>query len=143
MEWRWTILGVIVASAFAGITNFLLRDHSSLTGEQLFYEASLPGLAEEMAWRGLLFIFLARAYSPTNDVVSFVPAAIISTLCFGLCHGISLDNGSPNFYWLPFCYATVLGAWFAFLRIRVKSMVTLSIAHNASNICAVLASALP
>lgn len=143
MEWRWTVLGVAVASAFAGVVNFVLRDHSSLSIEQLVYEGSLPGLAEEMVWRGVLFIFLARAYTPTNDVVNFAPAAVISTLIFGLGHGVSLDHGSPNFHWLPFCYATLLGAWLAFLRIRVKSMITLTVAHNASNLCGVLANALP
>lgn len=142
-EWRWTVLSIIGAALFASAVNFAYRDHQMPDGEHLFYQATMPGLSEEFCWRGILFVFLGRAYAFTNGKPNLIPAAIVSTLMFGLIHGISLDNGSPEFAWLPFTYAAALGAWLAIVRLRARSLASLVVVHNVANTCGALIGAIP
>jgi len=142
-EWLWTVLGIMGTTLFACGVNFAFRDHQVPDAEQLLYEATLPGLSEEFCWRGVLFVLLGRAYAFTNGKPNLIPAAVVSTVMFGLIHGISLDNGSPRFAWLPFTYATAFGVWLAVVRLRARSLASLVVAHNFANTCGVLIGAIP
>jgi membrane protease YdiL (CAAX protease family) len=135
LQWRWAVLGIVAACAFAGSVNFVFRDHTWPTTERLAYEATMPGLAEEFCWRGVLFLLLGRAYANPSGAAEFAPAAITSTLMFSLAHAVSMDHGSAHFTWLPFIYAAVFGAGLAFIRLRTQSLGACIVAHNMANIC--------
>ena len=133
--WRWIVLGVIAACLFSGTINFIIPDHVFPSSETIAFEATMPGVAEEFCWRGLVFVLLGRAFSRPDGTPNLVPAAVCATLLFGLGHGFSVDNGSFRFAWLPFAYATTFGAGMAFLRLRAKSLPSLMVTHNLANVC--------
>ena len=133
--WRWTVLGVVVACLFSGTINLIMSDHVFPSPETIAFEATMPGVAEELCWRGLVFVLLGRAFSRPDGTPNLVPAAVCATLLFGLGHGFSVDNGSFRFAWLPFAYATTFGAGLAFLRLRAKSLPSLMVTHNLANVC--------
>jgi membrane protease YdiL (CAAX protease family) len=142
-NWRWTILGIAGAALFAGALSFLFRDHAAPTPETLVYQATMPGLSEELCWRGLVFAFFGRAYARANGTPNLIPASVTTTLMFGLIHGVSADNAALHFAWLPFLYALIFGAGLAFLRVKTKSIPTLIVTHNAGNVCSQLVNSLP
>ena len=133
--WRWTVLGIVVACLFSGTVNFIFRDHVFPNSETITYEATMPGVAEELCWRGLVFVLLGRAFSRSDSTPNLIPAAVCATLLFGLGHGFNVDNKSFRFAWLPFAFATTFGASMAFLRLRAKSLPGLMVTHNLANVC--------
>ena len=139
---RWTMSGILAACLFSGTVNFMIPDHVFPNAETIAYEATMPGVAEELCWRGLVFVLLGRAFSRSGRAPNLVPAAICATLLFGLGHGFSVDNGSFRFAWLPFVYATIFGAGMAVLRLRAKSLAGLVVTHNLANVCGELAGGL-
>jgi membrane protease YdiL (CAAX protease family) len=142
-SWRWTILGIIAAALFAGTVSFLFRDHAAPTAETLAYQATMPGLSEELCWRGLVFVLLARAYARANETPNLIPAAFITALLFGVIHAFNVDNGAFRLAWLPFFYAVIFGAGLAFLRLKARSIPGLILTHNAANVFSSLINYLP
>ena len=120
----------------------MVRNHTGPSPETIAYEATMPGLAEELCWRGIVFVLLGRAYSQTTGGPNLFPAALCATVLFGLCHGFSIDNGLFRFACLPFVFATIFGTGLAFLRLRVKSLPTLVATHNIANVCSDLVNGL-
>ncbi len=141
--WAWTFAGMLVATLFTASVSFALRDHTVPSIGTIAYEATMPGLAEELCWRGLVFLFLGRAYRRPDQTLNFVPAAITSTLMFGLLHGITIDHGSTRFAWIPFLFASLFAALAAILRLRARSLPALIATHNITNVCSDLVNALP
>ena len=141
--WAWTFVGMLVATLFTASVSFATRDHTVPTVGKIAYEATMPGLAEELCWRGLVFLFLGRAYRRRDHTPNLVPAAIVSTLMFGLLHGINIDRGSTRFAWIPFLFASLFAAWAAILRLRTRSLPALVATHNIANVCSDFVNALP
>jgi membrane protease YdiL (CAAX protease family) len=141
--WQWSVIGLAGAAVFAGAVSYYYRDHGPPNAEALLFEATMPGLAEELAWRGVLYLLLLRAYTDADGVMRAGPVALITTLIFGLGHGFNMDHHRMNFAWLPFAYATIFGGWLAFLRLRTRSLAALIVSHNVSNVCTLLVNGLP
>lgn len=84
-----------------------------------------PGLvipaAEEMIFRGLM-------YAPLKDRMPFWPAAVISSLLFGLYHGNLLQG----------VYAFLLGLIMAWLYERFQTLAAPWIFHAAANLTSIL-----
>ncbi len=141
-EWWWSVAGILGAVLFAGVVNFAFRDHKSPGAEDFLYQATMPGFAEELSWRCLLFLLVGRAYMHHDGRPNLLAASIVSTLTFGLGHGFSFEAGVVGFAWLPFAYATVVGAWLALIRLRSRSVAASILCHNAANVCGALVSGL-
>ena len=88
----------------------------------LLLAAVLAPLAEEVAFRGVIFSWLRRR-------LSFVPAAILQALPFGLLH-VQLEH---------VLYATLLGAMLALARERGRSLWVPVAIHVVINTVAVSA----
>ena len=142
-EWRWTVAGILGAVLFSVVVNFAFRDHEIRSAEDLLFQATMPGLAEELSWRCLLFLLVGRAYMHHDGRPNLLAGSMIGTLHFGLAHGFSFDAGVVGFVWLPFAYTTVFGAWLALIRLRARSLAALVVSHNAANVCGALVSGLP
>jgi len=132
--WRWSLLGVVAAGLFAGVCGLVFRDHVMPGVEDILYQATMPGLAEELCWRGLVFVLLGRAYAGADGRRGAVPAAVMVTLLFGLIHGVQAGAGGVRFAVLPFAYAVVFGAGLAVVRLRGRSLVSCVVAHNVGNV---------
>ena len=105
--------------------------------ETILYEATLPGLAEELAWRGLLLALFDRMFAGRVTILgaSLGYGAIATSLVFGFVHGVqfdsklvlhtALDNG---------IFAAVTGLVLVWIRARTKSLVFPILTHNATNL---------
>jgi len=105
--------------------------------ETLLYEATLPGLAEELVWRGLLLALFDRMFAGRVTILgaSLGYGAIATSLVFGFVHAVgfdsklmlhtALDNG---------VFAAATGLVLVWIRARSKSLVFSVLTHNATNL---------
>jgi membrane protease YdiL (CAAX protease family) len=85
--------------------------------------AVAPAVCEELLFRGLALPALMPALGTTLAVAA-------SSLLFGLIH-LDVSGGSATLYRVPF--AVLVGAGFALLRLRGRSLVPAMLAHGLLN----------
>jgi uncharacterized protein len=105
--------------------------------ETVFFEATLPGLAEELVWRGLLLALFDRMFSGRVTILGAALGygAIATSLVFGFVHSVqfdsklvlhtAFDNGA---------FAVFTGLVLVWIRARTKSLVFPILTHNATNL---------
>jgi Type II CAAX prenyl endopeptidase Rce1-like len=108
------------------------------TSEAWFFEATLPGLSEELA-RGIGLALMAAAFTGRLSVRALstrklVWAAVCAdSIFFGLAHAISADGGHIRL--TPANLLTAIaGATFAVITIRTQSIWPSVILHNLTNL---------
>lgn len=99
------------------VTGMLNRLLCGSNHSQLFVLALLAGLGEELLFRGLLQVGLARLLPPG---VALVGSLVIASVLFGLCHYLSHTY---------FLLATLAGFYFGLLMIVSGSIVPPILAH--------------
>lgn len=108
--------------------------------ETFFYQATMPGFAEELVFRGIFLgllnkIFLFR-WTFLN--VTFGWGLILSAVLFGLVHGLHYDkNWAFHFDFLSFIQTGFVGIIFGILKEKSKSLLPSIIYHNLSNLAIV------
>jgi uncharacterized protein len=99
----------------------------------LTYLAIMPGLNEELVYRGVLLAILVKIF-PENFKLLGAPfgwGIIVSSLLFGLLHGFWFDRGlAIHIEVIALRNATVSGLIFAWLKMRTGSLVMPVIAHS-------------
>lgn len=104
-------------------------------GETLAFQAMMPGLAEELAYRGIapaLLLGLKRRKGAIKDI----PWAVIlsTSVVFGVWHGLNYSHGKFSFDVMsalfPFL-GNIPGGW---LRFRTGSLVFPILAHGIANV---------
>jgi len=95
----------------------------SFLGWFLFIIMLIPGIWEEVSFRGVMITLNMRKYSRTT-------AFIVVSLLFGLFHYFNLLGGSNLFATnLQVIYAALLGFLFGYLFIKTKSLIPSIILH--------------
>lgn len=103
--------------------------------ETLAYQLTMPGLEEEIFYRGLFLLALDRAFR-SRVVIGGAPigwSLPLSALVFGLVHGLSVNGGELGFDLMSFVFpfvGTVPAVW---LRQKTGSVVLPIVLHNAVN----------
>jgi hypothetical protein len=95
----------------------------SMTAVSLVEYVAFAPLFEELAFRGLLFAILRRKFS-------FLPAALMSAVIFGLAHGYGLAG------LLSVCWSGLLWAW---IYEKTGSLLPGILAHAINNLLVCLA----
>jgi membrane protease YdiL (CAAX protease family) len=89
----------------------------------LFIEMLIPGIWEEVAFRGIILTLLLKKYSEKKSI-------IIDGLLFGGMHFLNVIGGADvGSTIIQMIYATTLGFAFAYTFIKTKSLVPCIIAH--------------
>lgn len=113
----------------------LLFKPGAPNAEILAFQATMPGLSEELVYRGIapaLLLGLIRQRGPINDI----PWAIIlaTSVMFGVWHGLSYSDGEFGFDVMsalfPFI-GSIPGGW---LRFKTGSLVFPVLAHSLANV---------
>jgi hypothetical protein len=114
----------------------LAFDNGSASTETIAFQLTMPGLEEEIFYRGLLLLALNEAFRGRVQWlgVGWGWGAILSSLVFGLAHAFSYsaDAGfavEPIYLTLT-AIPSLLGVW---LRERTGSLLMPIIAHNFGN----------
>lgn len=106
--------------------------------ETLAFQASMPGLAEELAYRGIgpaILLGAVRDRASAVDVAAMPWAVILATaVVFGLWHGLGYSGGRYSFDMMsaliPFV-GSIAGGW---LRFKTGSLVVPVLGHGVANV---------
>jgi membrane protease YdiL (CAAX protease family) len=145
-DWRWLLVGCLVASFLMGGINLAIqcafKNHNVFHLEDLLFEASLPGLAEELAYRGVAFALILRGYRAAKAAQSELSTVVITGISFGLTHALTHRLYGWHFAWIAFGTTLLFGLWCGFLRWRTSSVLVPALAHNTGNCAGLWASSL-
>lgn len=103
--------------------------------ETLAFQATMPGLAEEIAYRGIAPALLLSLTSRKPHVERIPWSVIVATAAmFGVWHSLSYSNGTPGFDVMsglfPFI-GSIPGGW---VRFKTKSLLVPVAAHGLANV---------
>jgi hypothetical protein len=138
-QWR----GALVVLAMLGGLFFYLA-LSAADGrddlETIFFQWTMPGLDEELFYRGTLLLALNEAFRSRTRVLG-APigfGGVLSTILFGLTHALSYEHGLIEFDTFSFAITGVPAILLLWLRERTGSLVMPVIGHNMANGAATL-----
>ncbi len=105
------------------------------TGETIAFQLTMPGLEEELFYRGLLLLALDNAFTARKRLlgVDWGWGAILSCALFGLAHAFRYADGSFSFdpiYMALTAVPSLLAVW---LRLRTGSVLIPVLLHNFGN----------
>ncbi|MDT9598680.1 CPBP family intramembrane glutamic endopeptidase [Sphingosinicella rhizophila] len=109
---------------------------SRLTVESIAFQALMPSLEEELFFRGILFVLLAKAFA---DSWSFAGtrigmAVVMNVLIFGGMHAVSFPELHFAFNTQAFLTSGVFAAVACWMRERTGSLLFPFITHSAVNL---------
>ncbi|OWK32079.1 CPBP family intramembrane glutamic endopeptidase, BDIM_20840 family [Sphingomonas mucosissima] len=105
------------------------------TRETIAFQLTMPGVEEELFYRGLLLLALDRAFTARKRLleVQWGWGAIISCALFGLTHAFAYAEGSYSFdpiYMALTAVPSLIAIW---LRLRTGSVLIPVLLHNFGN----------
>lgn len=137
LKQRHMKIGLIALSLFIvwGACLGYLFKPGITNAETLIFQLTMPGLAEEIAYRGIapaILLGLIQKKGPVEGMPWVV--IVITSLMFGLWHGLSYANGNFGFDIMsalfPFI-GSIPGGW---LRFKTGSLVFPVLAHGLANL---------
>ena len=121
----------------AGFIIGLLTDSGfHISAEYLFFELSMPGLDEEIFYRGIGLALLNRAFGKNQNLfgAKIGWGLIIISILFGLAHGVDLtEQMKLKVDFFSVFLTAVAGFLLGWLRERSGSLVLPIAAHNLGN----------
>jgi CAAX protease family protein len=107
------------------------------TRETLAYQATMPGLAEELSYRGVQLAIFNRMFTGRFRLfgAEIGYGAIAISIAFGLLHGVGFDK-SLHLQTSPVLavFTGTVGFVLAWLRERTKSLALPVVLHNVTNL---------
>lgn len=130
-------LGFIAVSLFIvwGASLGLLFKPGAAGAETLAFQATMPSLAEEIVYRGIVPVLLLGLINRKEPIDGIPWAVVLSTAAvFGIWHGLKYSGGSVSFDALsglfPFI-GSIAGGW---LRFKTKSLLVPIAGHSLANV---------
>ena len=114
----------------------IAADGADTSLERLLFQATMPGLDEEIYFRGVLLLAMSLSVRSAGvtlggGLISW--AGILVTILFGLGHSLFWQGGAMAFSGVFFGYTAILGFGLLWLRERTGSIVFPLVAHNLIN----------
>jgi uncharacterized protein len=134
---RATIVSIIVVLSASILWYIFGKSEFNL--ESLAFQLTLPGIDEEIMYRGIL---LGLLMSGLKVQVKFIgnPSLLIISILFGIIHALKLVEGFiPNFNLIYFLQTGLAGYAWGWVTIKSRSIVLAIISHNFSNFFGTLA----
>lgn len=104
--------------------------------EDIAFQLTVPGLEEELFYRGVLLLALCRAFPGRWHFlgVGWSFGAVLSCWLFGMTHAFGFSDGSFSFD-APIMIFTALPSFIAvWLRLRTGSLLLPVVIHNFGNV---------
>ena len=103
--------------------------------ETILFQWTMPGLDEELFYRGVLLLAMDRALPQRMKLagaqIGF--GGLLTSVAFGLAHALSVDDGIFGFDWMTFALTGGPSLILLWLRARTGSLLLPVIAHNFAN----------
>lgn len=113
------------------------------TAEAFLFQATMPSLEEELVWRGILWALVLQALPRTRRFGGQGWALLVTTLGFGLIHGLVFDAHLVPALDPPlFLFSGLAGLALGWIRMRSGSILPAMAAHSGINLSAVVVTAL-
>ena len=111
-------------------------DGTDTSIERLAFQATMPGIDEELFLRGLLLALMMRAFDERWSLAGapMGPAAAAITFLFAAGHGLAVVDGALHLDGLSFVITGLLGFGLLWLRQRTGSLVAPVLVHNLLNV---------
>ena len=124
----WVSIGVVIVATII----WFVFGKSDFNIETLAFQITLPGIDEEIIFRGIL---LGLLMSILKGNISFLnPSILITSLLFGCIHALKLNsNNSIDFDILYFFQTGLAGYAWGWITVKSKSILLAILSHNFSN----------
>ncbi|RUT72817.1 CPBP family intramembrane glutamic endopeptidase [Ancylomarina longa] len=107
--------------------------------ESLAFQLTLPGIDEEIMYRGILLGLLMSGLKDKQKIIGN-PSVLITSILFGLIHALKLDkNLTPNFNIIYFLQTGLAGYAWGWITVKSRSILFAILSHNFSNFFGTLA----
>jgi len=99
------------------------------------YQWTMPGIEEELFYRGVLLLALNEAFRARRRVLGIEIGwgGVLSCMAFGLIHAMAYRDGAVSFEWGAFLVTGVPAVVLLWLRERTGSLLAPVLAHNVVN----------
>lgn len=134
--WRAVLLILLPFFILLDATVLHFAQHDVPSAETIAFQLTLPGITEELAYRGLLLALFDRMFPPTRTILGAKMGygAIATSLLFFAVHAVSVDKslhiGFDPLNGASAVIGSFVGVW---IRARSGSLLIPVLAHNLSN----------
>ena len=138
--WIVSVTGMVVGPIFILATSYALGANHVPDVETLLFQATMPGLDEELTFRGVAFAVLTRGFSmPRRGLATWALPLAVTTLWFTIGHVVNLEHGRLGLLPLAIVVVLPLGLLLGAVRVSSESLLGCVIVHNVTNVTAFLA----
>lgn len=134
---KLVVISSIIVAASLLTYHYLSDPFGTKSTEYIIFQSTMPGLAEELTYRGIFLALLNRAFGKSWNLfgAKIGWGFIIVTVLFGAVHGISVDpNMDLHINYIPIAITGFFGVIFAWMKERTGSIYPSIIAHNLFNV---------
>lgn len=141
--WARPFAITLAAFVVAGLLLNVLSPSNDGGGEAVLFQATMPGLQEELLFRGVLFALLDQSFRRRRrlwgaDVGWSLP---VTAALFALVHGVGLVAGQVVLDPAALAFTAVLGLVLGWARARCGSIWPCVVLHNTWNLLGALVAA--
>ncbi|MFO0835249.1 MAG: CPBP family intramembrane glutamic endopeptidase [Phycisphaerales bacterium] len=135
----WLVRSLPVVVFLVAAPIFFARNapHEAWSTDTILFQATMPGLGEELVYRGLMLGVLNSALlRPWRAAgVNFGPGLILTSIMFAVAHSVVLDQaGSIRVEWFTLVRTGVTGLLYGYLMEACGTLLAPIAAHNLSNV---------
>lgn len=134
---RGSWMAALVLAAFSALFSYWAWSdgEGAANAETIAFQWTMPGLDEEIFYRGVLLLAMNEAFRAKLPVLG-APigyGGLLTSVLFGLAHGLSYEDGAFAFDTMTFAMTGVPSLVLLWLREKTGSIVMPVIAHNVAN----------
>ncbi len=133
-----TMIAFVVAVVLAVIS--ILKSGERF--EYYLFQFTMPGLDEELAYRGIMLGLLSNALKSRMSIRNISlgnPALLITSILFGLGHSFQIDpNWGFHQNWVEFISSSAIGLLLGWLTLRSGSILMAILIHDLFNVIPLL-----
>ena len=124
----WVSIGVVIVATII----WFVFGKSDFNLETLAFQITLPGIDEEIIFRGILLGLLMSILK--GNITFLNPSILITSLLFGIIHALKLNsNNSIDFDTIYFFQTGLAGYAWGWITVKSKSILFAILSHNFSN----------
>lgn len=128
----WALLGVLSAVIFYFA---ITTGDGPSDRETIAFQWTMPGLDEELFYRGVLLLALNEAFSGKRNIL-WAPigyGGLLTCILFGVIHTLAWKNGAVQFDLMTFAMTGIPSFILLWMREKTGSLLTPILAHNVAN----------
>lgn len=130
---RSSLVATAVLIALSCALGFIFRPPVP-SAETIAFQMTMPGLAEELAYRGVAPALLLGLWAGAKMPAGIPWAVVFATgAVFGIWHGLDFTDSRPSFDLLSASFPFIGGIAYGWLRFHSGSILLPIVAHAAGN----------